>query len=260
MPTVLLPHEINRFNGVEIRTDHLPASPQHFRRQLIDSLQEWKKNGHSLVWLELPIEYSAYIEPSTSIGFVFHHSAERSLTLLYTLSENATPPTDATHYIGVGGVVFNKNGKLLVVSEWLRRDRSKPYWKLPGGALLPGENLIDGVIREVREETGVDALFEALVGFRHWHGYRWNKSDIYFITRLAAQSSEITAQENEIEEAQWMPVSHYLNHENVSAFNKRAVQAALDSPGISPVDIDGYADGDLFEFFMPQTASLQSTV
>ncbi len=78
---------------------------------------------------------------------------------------------------------------------------------------MPGEHLIDGVVREVLEETGVQAAFEALVCFRHWHGYRWNKSDIYFICRLSALSEEITAQANEIEEAKWMPVDEYLASE-----------------------------------------------
>ncbi len=251
MTIELLEYEVNRFNGIEIQADLLPQEVEQFTLQLTNSLEHWKLNGNQLVWLEVPIEKSSFIAPATAAGFVFHHSTERSLTMLFTLRSGTAVPTYATHYIGVGGVVFNERGELLVVSEWYRRDRSKPYYKLPGGALLPGEHLIHGVKREVLEETGIHADFDALVAFRHWHGYRWNKSDIYFICRLSALSEAITAQESEIEEAKWMDVNDYFSNENVSTFNKRSVCAALESPGIAPEQIEGYADPDLFEFFMP---------
>ncbi|MFN2201323.1 MAG: NUDIX domain-containing protein [Caldilineaceae bacterium] len=252
MTNPTLAHEVNRFNGIEIQTDRLPRDPDAFRRILTDSLSEWESQGYSVVWLELPIEQAALVPIATTAGFLFHHTTDRALTLYYPLKATAEVPTYATHYIGAGGVVLNDHQQLLVVSEWHRRDRSQPYYKLPGGALRPGEHLIDAVIREVKEETGVQAAFDALVCFRHWHGYRWNKSDIYFICRLHAMSEDITIQENEIEEAKWMPVSEYLASDYVSAFNKRVVSASLHSPGISTEQVDGYADPARYEFFMPQ--------
>jgi 8-oxo-dGTP pyrophosphatase MutT (NUDIX family) len=251
---LVLAHEVNRFNGIEIEPDSLPQDSEDFRRRLVHSLGDWQQNGHALVWLNLPIERSRLIAPATECGFTFHHTTDRSLTLTYKLDPDAAAPSFATHFIGAGGVVLNSCQEVLVVNERHRRDQSRPYYKLPGGALHPGEHLIDAVIREVFEETGVHAAFEALVCFRHWHGYRWNKSDIYFICRLSARSDNITVQASEIEEAQWMRADAYLTSEYVSAFNKRVVRAALESPGISPEVIDGYADPDRYEFFMPAGA------
>ena len=48
-----------------------------------------------------------------------------------------------------------------------------------------------------------------------------------------------------------MPVDAYLASEYVSAFNKRVVRAALDSPGVSPAEMDGYEPPERYEFFMP---------
>lgn len=61
--------------------------------------------------------------------------------------------------ISVRGIVLHE-GKLLCVrlkayKEHLKRDNS--YWCLPGGGLDEGEALIDGVKREMLEETGVEA-------------------------------------------------------------------------------------------------------
>jgi 8-oxo-dGTP pyrophosphatase MutT (NUDIX family) len=248
---VLLDHEVNPFGGVVVATAALPGSDDEFSARLAASLAAWTQAGHRLVWLELPIARAALIPLATAQGFRFHHSSEESLTLIYRLQPEAFVPTDATHYIGAGGVVLNERQDLLVVNERHRRDLTRPYWKLPGGALHPGEHLVDAVIREVYEETGVRARFEKLVCFRHWHGYRFGKSDIYFICRLAPLSEQIDIQLDEIEAAQWMPVQEYLASEYVSSFNKRIVHAALASPGVTPCAIEGYADPSRYEFFMP---------
>jgi 8-oxo-dGTP pyrophosphatase MutT (NUDIX family) len=124
-------------------------------------------------------------------------------------------------------------------------------WLPPGGHVDPDELPDEAAVREVLEETGVQARFEALVCFRHWHGYRYGKSDIYFVCRLAPLSEEVTRQVEEIEECLWMPVEEYFAHDLVSPFNKRIVRAALASPGVTPEEVDGYADPARYEIFMP---------
>src|SRR3979411_3377314 len=91
-----------------------------------------------------------------------------------------------------GGGIHARRDRV-VLGERPRRT-SQIYYKLPGGALQPGEHLVDAVLREVLEETGVSVKFESLVCFRHWHGYRYGKSDIYFVCRLSPLSADVTLQ------------------------------------------------------------------
>lgn len=245
-----LAHEPDQFGGVIINTEALPEDVAEFSRALASSLKTWRSNGVRLVWLGLPLERAAFVPVAAEFGFFFHHANETDLMMVCRLVSDAFVPFHATHYIGVGGVVINDRQELLVVCERHRRT-SKPYYKLPGGALQPGEHLVDAVVREVVEETGVQVKFESLVCFRHWHGYRFGKSDIYFVARLSPLSQDVTMQAEEIEECFWMPVSDYFESELVSVFNKRIVRAALDSPGVVPEWIDGYADPTRYEFFMP---------
>ncbi len=55
--------------------------------------------------------------------------------------------------VGIGAIIVHQSRVLLV-----RRGTQplKGHWTLPGGVLEIGESLTNGVIREVREETGLD--------------------------------------------------------------------------------------------------------
>jgi 8-oxo-dGTP diphosphatase len=253
-----LAFERDQFGGVMVDSASLSEDMDDFRERLSRSLDEWRSHGFRLAWLRVPIRLSALIPVATQAGFFFHHANESDLMLVCRLVEGAFVPTHATHYIGVGGVVINDRQELLVVCERHRRT-SQPYYKLPGGALQPGEHLVDAVLREVQEETGVSVRFESLVCFRHWHGYRYGKSDIYFVARLSPLSQDVTMQAEEIEECFWMPVADYFESDLVSVFNKRIVRAALNSSGVVPEWIDGYGDPARYEFFMPHDGATASS-
>lgn len=242
----------NRFGGVLTRPEALNDDPELFAEDLRHSLVEWKEADFQVAWLEVPIAKSALIPIAVEHGFSFHHSDEDYLMLTYQLEDGAFIPSYSTHYIGAGGVVINEHQELLVVSERYRGSEDRPpFFKLPGGALQEGEHLEAAVIREVYEETGVKTEFQRLVCFRHWHGYRYGKSDIYFVCLLRPLSEAIVKQDEEIAQCLWMPLQEYLDAEQVWHFNKEIVRASLTKKGLAPATMEGHRDPDLHEFFMP---------
>lgn len=54
------------------------------------------------------------------------------------------------HRITASAAVLNERNELLVIKNAVRG------WELPGGHLESGESLPEAVIREVKEETGID--------------------------------------------------------------------------------------------------------
>ena len=87
------------------------------------------------------------------------------LTKWMNVNEPSTMPLYASHYVGVGGLVLNKDKtKILCIQE--QTSQFGKFWKLPGGAVDPGETLQDAVKREVWEETGLRTRFKGIVAFR----------------------------------------------------------------------------------------------
>jgi ADP-ribose pyrophosphatase YjhB (NUDIX family) len=65
----------------------------------------------------------------------------------------------------VGAIVLHE-GKLLLVKR--DREPARGRWSLPGGRVMLGESLTEAVVREVREETGVDVDVDGLCGLAEW--------------------------------------------------------------------------------------------
>lgn len=242
----------NQFKGVHVDADELPEDPAQFARDLAESVEVWRSDGVRVAWLRLPIERAALVGNAVSAGFVYHHATEAWLQLTLALKPDSYVPPFATHYIGAGGVVLDSRRNLLVVQE---RHHNGPHLKLPGGALHPGEHIADAVVREVKEETGIDTRYISLVCFRHWHGYRHGKSDIYFVSRLEPLNFEIELDPFEIAECRWMPVDEYLQHEHSHQFNRRIVRAALEAENgdgeLKLGTLPGYGTPETHELFMP---------
>src|SRR5258708_18902879 len=60
---------------------------------------------------------------------------------------------------GVAAFICNDQGEVL-----LQRRSDNNQWGLPGGAMEPGEEPADAVIREVWEETGFEVIPEKIIG------------------------------------------------------------------------------------------------
>jgi ADP-ribose pyrophosphatase YjhB (NUDIX family) len=46
----------------------------------------------------------------------------------------------------------------------LHKRTDNEYWSIPGGSMEPGESIEETVVREVREETGIEATVEKILG------------------------------------------------------------------------------------------------
>ena len=99
------------------------------------------------------------------------------------------------------------HGKILLIKR--TTVPFKDYWALPGGRLDLGETVEQTVIREVKEETGLDVAVICKVGEYHEQGVQGGvEYDYYpacFLVKIVG--GEITKQESEIEEIKLFSLS-----------------------------------------------------
>lgn len=76
--------------------------------------------------------------------------------------------------INVRSIIY-KNGKILAVKH-RNGEGEANYWCVPGGGLDPLESLLDGVKREIVEETGVEARVGKLLFIQQFVSSR-NRSE-----------------------------------------------------------------------------------
>lgn len=68
-------------------------------------------------------------------------------------------PVAPRHSVSVSAAVIDEHGRILAIR---RRDNSQ--WEPPGGVLELHESIYEGLVREVREETGLDVQPGPLTG------------------------------------------------------------------------------------------------
>lgn len=212
-PGLLTGHE-DKYDGLILDPASLPESAQDFTAALDASLPAWREHGYRGIWLKIPTSRAHFVGHAVDRGFEFHHAEKEYVMLttwLPTDSENKLPP-NASHQVGVGAFVLNERREMLVVQEKTGPLRGQGVWKMPTGLVQQGEDIIEAAEREVEEETGVRARFDAVLAMRQAHGFAFGKSDMFFVValKLTEPDQVLRLQEDELVGVQWMPLEEYL--------------------------------------------------
>jgi 8-oxo-dGTP pyrophosphatase MutT (NUDIX family) len=111
--------------------------------------------------------------------------------------------------VSAGGVVYRRRrGKVQVALAARRTRRGELVWGLPKGEIEPGETAEVAAVREVREETGLEARIEDPLGeIRYmyvWEGVRIRKAVHFFLMR--ATGGHVSLHDHEMEDVRWFPL------------------------------------------------------
>lgn len=230
----MLAFEYNKFNGVIIDSAVIPKNIEEFLPALSALMTHAKQEQKAVIWLTLSIDLSHLITIATEHGFTFHNCLPTEVTLVFKSKAEDYVPFVPTHSLGAGGLVENELGEILVI-----RERDATTYKLPGGHIELGESIEDAVIREVQEETGIETIFDSVLGMASTHPYRFGKSNIYIVCKLVAQTTQINIQDtHEIDDAKWILPRDFMADSNNSAFNKYLVKSLISAKGLGKSKLD----------------------
>jgi putative (di)nucleoside polyphosphate hydrolase len=120
--------------------------------------------------------------------------------------------------VGVGVVVVDRSSVLVLK----RRNVSDHHWQLPQGGLGMDESPLDGMYRELEEETGVARRdVELLRSTDSWWAYElpleyrnakvgWGQVQQWFLCRLTAPRQRVQPDQVEFSEADWVSAEQLL--------------------------------------------------
>jgi ADP-ribose pyrophosphatase YjhB (NUDIX family) len=149
--------------------------------------------------------------------------------------------------VGVGGAVV-QDGKLLLVRRASRRGHGN--WQIPGGFIEPDETMEVAVVREVAEESGVQAEVVGVLGIRS----RYNPdsgNSIYVVLLMRPISGEPMPDGKEVDRAGYFSLEEIQALEQVPPINQEVARRALASDArlLQPEKVFGPA-GALYTLFI----------
>ena len=136
-------------------------------------------------------------------------------------------------------MIYDDEGNVLMQN---RRKKVWPGVTFPGGHVEPGESLVLSVIREVKEETGLDIRNVKLCGVKEWfdNGVR---SMVFFYKTNCFSGELQTSEEGEVF---WVPMKEISRLKLAKDFHKNLEMFLSDD--ISELFYEPAGEGELLKY------------
>jgi len=118
----------------------------------------------------------------------------------------------------VHAVILNDENKILQLKQTYTDKR----WGLPGGAVEPGETINETIVRECKEEIGVDIQVVSLTGF--YYHKKFNAQVGIFLCKINSEDDIVLSEEHseynwfelsDLTEIQQLRVGDAINYDGV---------------------------------------------
>ena len=134
--------------------------------------------------------------------------------------------------VGVAAAVVRDNHVLLVQEA---RGPYKGQWGLPKGYVDQNESIENAVLRELKEETGLDGTVEGFIGFRSTKTS--DNVGLFLCYSVSVHSGNLLIQEEEIQQAKYVPKDLFSQLEWISPTLRSFAEVAVSGQKLPIVDL-----------------------
>lgn len=160
---------------------------------------------------------------------------------VYDINKNKTgktklrykePLEPGEYMIGVQAIIINSENKILISQRSAMAPLSPLEWECNGGGLRAGETFLDGIVREIREELGIELEKDKIIYLKTAvNGFVIKEIYVY---RKDVSIDELEYPDNEAQNAKWVTIDEFMdmfNNGEIVAnvnFNREDYKKALE--------------------------------
>ena len=137
---------------------------------------------------------------------------------IYDENKNKTGKTKIRHkdilekgefVIGVQAIIINSNKQILISQRSALKENGPLEWECNGGALLSGEDVIDGLVREIYEELGIKLQKDKATFLKTAkEGHRFKE---IYLFEMDIEINELKFADGEVISAKWVSIEEFMN-------------------------------------------------
>lgn len=118
---------------------------------------------------------------------------------------------DGEYHIVVNAIILNSENKILI-SKRAAHKKKGLMWELSGGSILSGETSLDGIIRELKEELGLEFSKKEAIFLKEIRRDK-EKPDFkdMWLFKKDIDVKDITFPDGEAIESKWVSIEEFMN-------------------------------------------------
>ncbi len=134
------------------------------------------------------------------------------------------------YHLAIEALIINDEGKILISQRAAFRKMYPLMWECNGGSALKGETSLEAILREMREELGIEFKPEEAVLLKEYKGNVYFKD--FWIFKSNVSVDDLTFPDGEAIAAKWVTIDEMMqmkeNGEWIGSITKEDYEIALE--------------------------------
>lgn len=130
---------------------------------------------------------------------------------------------EGEYHIAVTGIIMNSKNEILI-SKRASFKKFGGMWECNGGSILAGETSVEGIIRELKEELGIEFSPKEAIFLKEIRRDKLppNFKDLWLFKKNI-KIEDLTFPDGEATEAKWVNINEFMN-----MFNNKQIVPSID--------------------------------